>query len=231
MSMSLGFCTTPPLRTRSALSGCFVSDWHRPKAQLHRTYSREDSRPHADSDAVSKPMRKDKGRKMILPFSSIEASSIHEACSAIAAAPKKRLRDAKLFDFIMQDGMEHGIYFFFAPDSTTCLFVGKNSSQQFIERIPSHFAISEASWMNHFLKRYRIQHQSISLFEAAKDAGDCHILLMPVEDDLIAKAEKFFRIFQKPQFNTLKKASARRFLSSIPLDMNLGEVLRNNLLA
>lgn len=171
---------------------------------------------------------------MILPFSSIDTSSIKEGCSAIAAAPKKRLRDAKLFDFIMHDGVPlvgvHGIYFFFASDNSTCLYVGKNSSMQFIERIPWHFAIAEASWQNHFLKYYRKTYQLDSLFEAAKGAGDCHILLMPVDrGDLITKAERFFRVFQKPQFNSL--SSANRYINSIPLDINLGEVIRGTLLA
>jgi hypothetical protein len=171
-----------------------------------------------------------KGSKLILPFSSIEALSIHEACSAVAAAPKKRLRDAKLFDFFMLDGMQlpgmHGIYFFFAPDNTTCLYVGKNSSMQFVERIPWHFAIDEASWMNHFVKYYRTHHQSPSLFEAAKDAGDCHILLMPVESELIAKVERFFRVFQKPQFNSIEFIP--RYLKASPLDAKIGEVIMNN---
>ena len=168
---------------------------------------------------------------MILPFNSIEGSSIQQACSTISAAPKKRLGDLKLFDIIMQDGLEppatHGIYFFFDADKTTCLYVGKNASQQFIERIPWHFALSESSWMNHFLKYYKKHHQSPSLFEAARGASDCYILLMPVPDELIAKAEKFFRVFLKPRFNSL--ASASRLLNSIPSDTNLGEAIRNRI--
>ena len=168
---------------------------------------------------------------MILPFSSIEASTIQQACTTILTAPKKRLRDAKLFDFIMQDGIEllgvHGVYFFFAADNATCLYVGKNSSPQFIERIPWHLALGEDSWQNHFLKYYRKQYQLASLFEAAKAAGDCHILLMPAPHEIIAKAEKFFRVFLKPRFNTL--TSGRRFLNSIPLDMNVGEAIRHRI--
>jgi hypothetical protein len=170
---------------------------------------------------------------MIVPFSSIERLSIHEACSAIVSAPKKRLRDAKLFDFIIQGGKEltdgvHGIYFFFAPDNTTCLYVGKSSSMQFIERIPWHFAIGEASWQNHFLKYYKKDRQCSSLFEAAKETEDCQILLMPVEDALITeKSEKFFRIFQKPQFNTLQSRRYRLLASSISINAKLGEVVRD----
>jgi len=164
---------------------------------------------------------------LILPFTTIENLSVSEACKAIAAAPKKRLRDAKLFDFIMQDGAElpglHGIYFYFAPDDRTCLYVGKNSSQQFIERIPWHFAVSEGSWQNHFLKYYRKHHNSNSLFNAAKAAGDCYILLVPIEDELITSAEKFFRVFQKPQFNTL--ASRRHLFNSVPTETNVREAI------
>ena len=171
-----------------------------------------------------------------MPFRSIEALSIHEAVSAISAAPKKRLRDVHLFDFIMHDGKElpdgvHGIYFFFAPDGTTCLYVGKNSSPQFIERIPWHLAISETSWQNYFLKYYKKDREFTSLFEAAKDAGDCQILLMPTppEDGLIAKAEWLFRFFQKPEFNALASGGRFRILSSVPPNAVLGEVVRNKL--
>lgn len=172
---------------------------------------------------------------MILPFRRIEVLSIQEAVSEITTAPKKRLRDVQLFDFIMHDGQElpdgvNGIYFFFAPNSTTCLYVGKNSSPQFIERIPWHFAISEASWQNHFLKYYKKSHQSASLFEAAKDAEECQILLMPVplEDGLIARAEDLFRVFQRPKFNALTSGGRFRRLSSVPPDAVLGEVVRNS---
>lgn len=168
---------------------------------------------------------------MILPFSSIEGSTIEQACSTIAAAKKKRLGDAKLFDFIMQDDSElpglHGIYMFFDADSATCLYVGKNSSPQYIERIPWHFAVSEGSWQNHFLKYYRTHHQSPSLFEAAQGARNCHILLMPVPHELITKTEKFFRVFQKPLFNKL--SASGRYLNSIPLDTNVGDAIRTRI--
>jgi hypothetical protein len=174
--------------------------------------------------------------KLIVPFRSIEGLSIQDACSAIAAAPKTLLREVKLFDFIIHEGREltdgvHGLYFFFSPDRTASLYVGKNSSPQFIERIHAHFAISEASWLNHFLKYYKEDRQFTSLFEAAKDAGDCHLLLMPIRDDEvpIAKAEWLFRFFQKPNFNSL--ASGRNFgrLSSIPPSTILGEAITNSL--
>ena len=156
--------------------------------------------------------------------------SIAEANKAISAAPKKLLRDIKLFDFIMQDGAEipgvHGIYFYFAPDAETCLYVGKNSSQQFIERIPWHFAISEGSWQNHFLKYFRKHHNFGTLFEAAKDIGDCHILLMPIDAELIKNSEKFFRVFQKPQFNTL--AAWGHLLNSVQLENNIKEAIQTS---
>ena len=56
---------------------------------------------------------------MILPYSSIEGLTIQQACSTVTAAKKKRIGDAKLFDFIIQDDSElpgiHGIYFFLMP--------------------------------------------------------------------------------------------------------------------
>jgi hypothetical protein len=165
---------------------------------------------------------------MILPFKSIEALSVAEAIKSITTAPKKQIRDIKLFDFIMQGGTEisgvHGIYFYFAPDGETCLYVGKNSSQQYIERIPWHFAISEGSWQNHFLKYFRKYYNYGTLFEAAKKIGDCHILLMPVDAELIKNSEKFFRVFQNPQFNTL--AAWRHLLDSVPLECNVKEAIQ-----
>jgi hypothetical protein len=83
--------------------------------------------------------------------------------------------------------------------------------------------------MNHFLKYYKKHYQTTSLFEAAKGAGDCYILLMPVEGDLIVKAERVLRVFQKPKFNTLE--TRRQLFSSIPLDTSIGDALRCNLLA
>ncbi len=164
---------------------------------------------------------------MILPLSSVEHLSIRDGCAAIAAAPKRRLADVKLFDFIIQDGAPlpgvHGIYFYFAPDGTSCLYVGKNSSQQFIERIPWHFALSDGSWQNHFLKYYRTHNHSESLFEAAKAAGDCQILLMPVAHELVGKAERFFRVFQQPRFNTL--SSGKRLTTAITSEMIVGQVV------
>lgn len=129
----------------------------------------------------------------------------------------------------LPDGV-HGIYFFFAPDSETCLYVGKNSSPQFVERIPWHFAISENSWQNHFLKYFKKDRNCSSLFEAAQDAGDCQILLMPTpqDNDLIATIEWLFRFFQKPKFNALASGRHFRFLRSIPATTVLGEVARNN---
>jgi hypothetical protein len=163
---------------------------------------------------------------MILDFSKIEHLPVGDARSAIASAPKMRLGEIKIYDLITEDS--HGIYLFFSPDSTTCLYVGKNSSMQFVERIPLHFAIGETSWQNHFLKKYRNHYKSGSLPDTAKAVSGCHILLMPVRKyELIAKAEKFFRVVQKPVLNELKSYKYEELGKSASDFKSVGDAINN----
>lgn len=162
---------------------------------------------------------------MILDFSKIEHLPVGDACSTIASAPKMRLGEIRIYDLITEDS--HGVYFFFGPDRTTCLYVGKNSSMQFVERIPHHFATDQTSWQNHFLKKYRDHYTSGSLPETTKAVRDCHILLMPVRRyELIVRAERFFRVFQEPVLNELKSAKAK-LLKSAPDFKSVGDAINN----
>ncbi len=161
---------------------------------------------------------------LTLPFSKIAELTVSAACAAVKGAKKKRLADVRLFDLVIQDQPNQGIYFFFAPDGCTCLYVGKNSSMQFTERLGMHFAVADESWQNHFLKAYKEHHKQQSLTSALAHAGDCRLLLMPImptDDGLAAKAETFFRIFQEPLFNSLKSRRAQRARESIGADDRL----------
>ncbi len=146
------------------------------------------------------PLVKNNG--LVLPFSEIRGLCVDEARRKIIGAGKKRLADITLYDLIIPDN--HGIYFFFAPDGATCLYVGKNSSLQFVERMGSHFAVDQTSWHNHFLKYYKAQHKVASLIETAQAVADCRLLLMPVTSELISSAEKFFRVALSPVLNRRK---------------------------
>lgn len=91
----------------------------------------------------------------------------------------------------------------FFSNSNACLYVGKNSSQSFIERIPWHFALSEKSWMSHFLKHFRNHRQLDSIPEAALNVLDCRLLLIPVERiRYIDALEKLMKLVMKPEFNS-----------------------------
>lgn len=156
---------------------------------------------------------------MILPFSSIENLSIVDACNEIATNEKRALKDIKIVDLIIQKGGElesrHGVYFFFS-ENNECLYVGKISSQQFVERIPWHFALSEDSYGNHFLKYYKKLHGLVSIFEAANHALHCRLLVMPIVYTDITKIEKLFRVFSNPELNGLR--AANHIKSLIPTD-------------
>ena len=127
--------------------------------------------------------------------------------------------------------IDHGVYFFFSPEND-CLYVGKNSSQSFVERIPWHFALSEESWMNHFVKYHRKFGEFKSIPEAAIDSKRCQLLLMPVANEnleSIKPLEKFFRLFLKPRYNSYSLNYQNRYRSvnmNEPLYKVIGKLSR-----
>lgn len=153
-----------------------------------------------------------------LPLSSLLDRSGNEALSAICHAPRKKIQDLLLLDLIFDDGAPttiwHGVYAFFHPDGH-CVYVGKNGSQNFIERIPWHFALAEGAYMNHLLKRTRDHRGLKSLADAARLAGDYQLLLIPVDPsehyDDISRLEDFLRLFLMPDFNPASKTKQRKF--------------------
>ena len=91
--------------------------------------------------------------KFRLPFSKLSDLSGEESLDEIKSSNKIILNKLNLFDLVLENEVPtklwHGVYVFFSEKDIP-LYVGKNSSQTFIERIPWHFALHEKSWMNHF---------------------------------------------------------------------------------
>jgi len=163
-------------------------------------------------------------------FEQMATESAQAATEMVYRATKKLVGDLKIYDLMFEGekplGARHGVYLFFSPENE-CLYVGKNSAQSFIERIPWHFALWEASWMNHFLKGVRKYQGFNSLIEAADYSRNHQLLLVPVSGDdwsSIGALEKFFRVFLKPTFN----AYSDRYISRhqhLDLSKPLREVL------
>lgn len=166
-----------------------------------------------------------------LPFSEVSTLPAIDALEKIRISKRIRLGDLKLFDLILENGeptsIWHGVYLFFSEEGE-CLYVGKNGSQNFIERIPWHFALHEKAWMNHLLKYLRRSKKLVSLGQAALAAKNCTLLLIPVEDkewESIAPLEKFLRVFLEPKFNTFSKKYRERY-RNLNLSESVADVLK-----
>lgn len=146
---------------------------------------------------------------------------------AIQQAEKKPLGDLRIYD-LLRDGdrpLVNGVYFFFSAEGR-CLYVGKNSAQKFVERIPIHLSIAESSWMNYFLKRIKKFEHLPSLIEAAEAACSHTLLLMPVASkDQVGAVEKFFRLFAAPKYNSPSARSLGRY-QHLDLGAPLTELLK-----
>ena len=161
-----------------------------------------------------------------LPFSELANRSAADALDAVEGVGKKRLGDLKVYDLLLHNDepVLNGVYLFFSP-SGECLYVGKNSAQKFVERIPWHFALDEGAWMNHYLKRTRQHKELETLAEAAAAAKDDLLLLIPVKRrELIKPLEKFFRVFAVPRYNAYSSGYRARY-KSVNLDAALLDVL------
>jgi hypothetical protein len=137
---------------------------------------------------------------------------------------KMPLGELKVFDLLKfnDKAIFHGVYIFF-DENENILYVGKNSSQSFVERIPWHFAMSEYSWMNHFFK-YSKEFNKFDSFEeiADKCINNKICLLIVNEHDKIGALEKLLRILFKPKYNSFKTKAMD--LNSL-LDNTLGSII------
>lgn len=159
--------------------------------------------------------------------------SADSALDLVLRATKKRLGDLTIFDLVFRDGESpiapaQGLYFFFNAQAEP-LYVGKNSSMSFVERVPWHFGLEEGNWMNHFVKRLRSRYKFATLADAARFARDCGLVLMPIHDEpggTIERLEKFFRIFLLPVLNAYSEGYRRRY-RGIDLRAPLAAVLNS----
>src|SRR5262249_18793002 len=141
-------------------------------------------------------------------------------------AEKIRLGDLRIYD-LLRDGdrpLVNGVYFFFSAEGQ-CLYVGKNSAQKFVERIPIHLSVEESSWMNHLVKHMKRSEQLGSLIEAAEVARPHTFFIMPAgKKERIGKIENFFRLFAGPKYNPASDNSRKRY-NSLDLGTPLTELI------
>ncbi len=146
----------------------------------------------------------------------------------IQQAEKVPLGELRIYDLLREGDrpLLWGVYFFYSAEGR-CLYVGKNSAQKFVERIPAHLSLAPTSWMNHLVKRILKYEGLGSLAEAAEAAREHRLLLMPVsrkeQTAQLAGLEKFFRLFAGPKYNSLEQR--RRRYNGIDLGAQLTEVL------
>jgi hypothetical protein len=169
-----------------------------------------------------------------LPFSDISTLSIKDAIKRIQTADKIRLHDLKMFDLILDNGRPmavcHGVYLYFSEENK-CLYVGKNESRSFIERIPDHFALHPGAWMNYFLRYLRDNRELASLEQAALVARNCTLLIIPVEEqEFIAPLERLLRADLEPEFNMRSEKCKSRY-KEFTLSGSFGDLLKREVTA
>jgi transcriptional regulator with XRE-family HTH domain len=160
-------------------------------------------------------------------FDDICAQPARAVLELVQQAEKKPLGDLRIYD-LLREGDRHllkGVYFFYSADGQ-CLYVGKNSAQKFVERIPIHLSLAENSWMNYLVKKMKRFEGYDSLQQAAEAARTHTLLLMPVGcQEQIASLERFFRMFGCPKYNAFSP-KRRGLYAGLDLGKPLTEVLK-----
>lgn len=170
-----------------------------------------------------------------IPFSELAPLSGHEAVERLESTPTSKIANLHFLDLLpgRNDAFRggRGVYLFFSPNGD-CVYVGKNSSQTFVERIPWHFSIWERSWGNHLVKRIRARSDEWApggedidtLYDAAQIAVEFRVLLIPFDPpqtDRINAFERFLRTFLEPEFNSFKSD----FSAEYDLTDDVGKIL------
>jgi hypothetical protein len=146
----------------------------------------------------------------------------------VAQSEKMPLGDLRIYDFLREGErlLRWGVYFFHSQEGE-CLYVGKNSTQKFVEPIPIHFCLEPNTWMTHLVKRIQKFEGLACLTDAAEAARRHTLLLMPVSQNeqrkWLAALERFFRLFAMPKYNAL---ALRLRHKGIDLGAPLSEVLQ-----
>ena len=162
-----------------------------------------------------------------LRFEDLAPLSAYAVLERVNGGEKRRLGDLRVYDLLFGDDgrpIYKGVYLFYSSGGA-CLYVGKNSAQKFVERIPWHLSLSPRSWMNHLLKRTRQYEHLASLEEAAEVAREDTLLLIDVgQHEQIRPLENFFRLFAAPRYNSYRESRRKRY-TAMKLGAPLIEVL------
>ncbi len=148
----------------------------------------------------------------------------------IERTKKKTVQDLRIYDLIF-DGSKPiapatGAYIFYS-NSGKCLYVGKNSSKKFAERIPEHFVLTADAWFNTLLKKMVKNKKAATLITAAKELMSCQLLIIPIEENLpIQRIESFFRRVLKPAMNSYTENTGNILISK-QIHQNLNKPLKN----
>jgi hypothetical protein len=163
---------------------------------------------------------------MITQLDKLSPVPLSDLSNVLSKAKKKVLGEVRLFDLIVADNTPlaccHGIYCFYAPDGTTCLYVGKVEGPQFIERLPSHLSLSEGSWFNQFMRG--LKDETTSFAEAANVAKDCMLILIPIQSEFVKIAEKVLIERLNPKLN--KRKSKSGYAGAVFDSISFGQVLQ-----
>ena len=164
---------------------------------------------------------------MIVLPNELEGLTTKDAREFFCKHRKKILSKLSIFDLILQGDKPlpfvHGVYMFFSPEDI-CLYVGRVMSPQFVERMPSHFAISEGSRFNQFLKAHQDHNGFATLEDAAISARDCKVLILPMEHGIINKMERLFILLLDPKYN--KRKPNKRLYDKITSDMKITDAIK-----
>ena len=168
-------------------------------------------------------------KDFILLFADIKEQKLNKAIEAIKSVKRKPLSELKVFDLLLTpDGTEqirHGVYLFWNAKGQV-VYVGKNSSYHFVQRIPNHLGLSKNFFDNHLLKRIikfelKIDYSYSSFVSAAMYAQNFEISLIPInigtpdtteqEGKQITKFEKLLRVKLEPKYNSYKSQYPKEY--------------------
>ena len=160
-------------------------------------------------------------------YGSLATLSARKAVDQLHTHTTKRISELRIIDLLYygDKAIYNGVYVFFDAKGDF-LYVGKNSAQKFVERIPWHFSTDGNSWMNHLLKRTQSHFGCADLCAAARIAEQFSLLLIPCDGatERIPQLERFLRIFAEPRFNKLSNRVRSQY-DSVDLERPLDDVL------
>ncbi|MBR9703514.1 hypothetical protein GOV10_05725 [Candidatus Woesearchaeota archaeon] len=118
----------------------------------------------------------------------------------------KPVSEYSIADFIFYVGKAlhpcTGLYAFF--EGNVLMYIGKASSNSFVEQIPRHFDVRSGAWFNSLLKKMGTKKESYG--EEAKRALKFRMALIAIEDSPVIPAlESGLRRQLQPKYNKIRK--------------------------